>query len=45
VDLKGNARVLWRHNGWGSGVPSPDGHYLAIEIDVTDSNVWMLEGF
>jgi serine/threonine protein kinase/Tol biopolymer transport system component len=45
VDLKGNARVLWQHNGWGWGVPSPDGHYLAIFADVTDSNVWMLEGF
>jgi hypothetical protein len=47
VDLKGNARVLWqsRGRGWVRGVPSPDGRYLAIRADVTNSNVWMLEGF
>lgn len=27
------------------GVPSPDGHYLAIRGEVTNTNVWMLEGF
>jgi len=48
VDLKGNARVMWQYKGsfgyiW--GVPSPDGHYLAIRGDVINSNVWMLEGF
>jgi Tol biopolymer transport system component len=48
VDLEGNAKVLWQTKGaWGQiwGVPSPDGHYLAILGDVTNSNVWMLEGF
>ena len=48
VDLKGNARVLWQHKGGGgqiSGIPSPDGRYLAIGGDVINSNVWMLEGF
>jgi len=48
VDLKGNAKVLWHHKATGGeiwGVPSPDGRYLAIRLDVTNSNVWMLEGF
>jgi dipeptidyl aminopeptidase/acylaminoacyl peptidase len=48
VDLKGNARVLWQHKGGGGsmwGIPSPDGRYLAIRSDVSDSNVWMVEGF
>ena len=48
VDLEGNARVLWQCRGAGSaiaGVPSPDGRYLAIRGDVTNSNVWMVEGF
>jgi hypothetical protein len=27
------------------GIPSPDGRYLAIEGYVTNSNVWMVEGF
>jgi eukaryotic-like serine/threonine-protein kinase len=48
VDLKGNARVLWQYKG-GSGVffshPSPDGRYLAVQGDVINSNVWMVEGF
>ena len=49
VDLKGNARVLWQYKGgsrffiW--GYPSPDGRYLAIGGPVTNSNVWMVEGF
>jgi serine/threonine protein kinase/Tol biopolymer transport system component len=48
VDLQGNAKVVWQHKAtWGQiwGVPSPDGHYLAILGSVTNSNVWMLEGF
>jgi len=48
VDLKGNARVQWQVKGmereiW--GFPSPDGRYLAILGEATNSNVWMLEGF
>jgi Tol biopolymer transport system component len=48
VDMTGNARVLWQHKGgegpiW--GVPSPDGRFLAIRVQVTNSNAWMLEGF
>jgi len=48
VDLQGNARPLWQHKGGGgdfSGVPSPDGRYLAIEAGALNSNIWMLEGF
>jgi hypothetical protein len=26
-------------------VSSPDGRYLVIAADVTNSNIWMLEGF
>jgi Tol biopolymer transport system component len=48
VDLKGNARALWEFKGaedvvW--DIPSPDGRYLAMRADVTNSNVWMVEGF
>ena len=48
VDLKGIARPLWQHKGWGGetwAVPSPDGRYLAIGSGVSTSNVWMFEGF
>jgi len=48
VDLQGSARVLWQYKGGGRlihGAPSPDGRYLAIGVQVTNSNVWMLEGF
>ena len=48
ADLKGNAQMLWQHKVTGGhiwGVPSPDGRYLAIRGEATNSNVWMLEGF
>jgi hypothetical protein len=48
VDLKGSARMLWKYKGGGQiiwGSPSPDGHYLAIGVEVTYSNVWMVTGF
>jgi DNA-binding winged helix-turn-helix (wHTH) protein/Tol biopolymer transport system component len=48
VDLKGSARMLWQYKGGGQiiwGAPSPDGHYLAIGVEVTYSNVWMVTGF
>jgi Tol biopolymer transport system component len=46
VDLKGNARVLWHYKGGATwGVPSPDGRYIAIQGDVINTNVWMVEGF
>lgn len=32
-------------NAFLGGIPSPDGHYLAIWGGVYSSNVWMLEGF
>jgi len=48
VDLQGNAKVLWQYKAaagvmW--GLPSADGHYLAIPGLVTNANVWMLENF
>ena len=49
VDQQGKARVLWQYKGGGDaaiwGIPSPDGHYLAIRGDVINSNIWMVEGF
>jgi dipeptidyl aminopeptidase/acylaminoacyl peptidase len=47
VDLKGHARVLWQYKGAGYSLaaPSPDGRYLAIGVEVSYSNVWMVEGF
>jgi eukaryotic-like serine/threonine-protein kinase len=48
VDLKGNPRVLWQYKGSGQdiwGSPSPDGRYLAILGEASNSNVWMLENF
>jgi hypothetical protein len=47
VDLKGNAQLLWRYMGAGViwGLPSPDGHYLAIEGQASNRNRRMLEGF
>jgi eukaryotic-like serine/threonine-protein kinase len=50
VDLGGNASVLWQYKGVGldstiSGVASPDGNHLAITGELTNRNVWMVEGF
>jgi len=47
IDLQGNAHMLWQSKGGGVNwsVPSPDGRYLAILVTVTNSNVWMVEGF
>jgi len=48
VDLKGNARVLWQYKALNTtqfwGVPSPDGRYLAIMGNISNSNVWMVQG-
>ena len=53
VGLNGKARVLWQDNALHLGlgtvgtwaVPSPDGRYLAIMSETTDSNVWTMENF
>ena len=49
VDLEGRAQVLLPQNGpnrgFGQGVPSPDGRYLAISGRTDYSNVWLLENF
>jgi Tol biopolymer transport system component len=55
VDLGGRAYLLWKHEGgldpaisrsdapW--GLPSPDGHHLAIYDGTTSGNIWMMENF
>lgn len=47
VDLKGNAQVLWEQQGgvatW--GVPSADGHRLAMPGNTQNSNIWMIQNF
>ncbi|HXJ93647.1 MAG TPA: protein kinase [Terriglobia bacterium] len=51
VDMRGNAHLLSPQLNvqpagafiW--GVPSPDGHYLAIRGTDSNVNLWMLEGF
>jgi hypothetical protein len=49
VDLKGNAKLLKKYRGlrlrmiW--GVPSPDGHHIAILGGTVNSNAWVLSGF
>jgi Tol biopolymer transport system component len=50
VDLDGRSQVLWQQRfplaaPNGTGIPSPDGRYLAVLADSTDSNVWLLENF
>jgi len=55
VDLAGNARVLWQYKGalWQhpggagevTGIASPDGRHLAIGAAVTNSSIWIIEGF
>lgn len=47
VDLQGEAHSLWELNGYGAGygLPSPDGHHLAIVATARSSNVWLMENF
>jgi hypothetical protein len=46
VDLRGNARVLWKSNGPRGGAgQSPDGRHLAIYDWKQNSNMWMMENF
>jgi eukaryotic-like serine/threonine-protein kinase len=46
-DLKGNAHVIWEHQGslTTSGIPSPDGRHIAMEGWNLSSNVWTMENF
>ena len=45
IDMHGNARAVWRPQkvtaGW--AIPSRDGKYLALHVDSSSANVWMLE--
>jgi len=49
VDLEGHAQVIWQQKmpyydeNW--GIPSPDGHHLAVLGYTTEANVWLLENF
>jgi Tol biopolymer transport system component/DNA-binding winged helix-turn-helix (wHTH) protein len=49
VDLNGRSQVLWQQqflpDAGGTGIPSPDGHHLAMVGGSTDNNVWLLENF
>ena len=46
-DLQGNSQVLWKHEGGIAtfGIPSPDGHRLAMLGQTLNSNIWMMENF
>jgi Tol biopolymer transport system component len=45
IDLKGSARTVWRPRNisvaW--AIPSRDGKHLALHVDSSTANVWMLE--
>jgi DNA-binding winged helix-turn-helix (wHTH) protein/Tol biopolymer transport system component len=45
IDLRGNARPMWRPKqvrvGW--AIPSRDGKSVAVHVDSSSANVWMLE--
>jgi Tol biopolymer transport system component len=47
VDLHGKTNVIWDNRGgaFTMGVPSPDGHYLAIQGSTSNQNMWMMENF
>ncbi|HMD85988.1 MAG TPA: protein kinase [Terriglobia bacterium] len=50
VDLDGRSQILWQQryplvDADGTGIPSPDGHHLAMVGLSTDANVWLLENF
>jgi len=45
MDLQGNLLPLWKTVSYNWGVPSPDGHRLAIAVGTPDRNAWMLENF
>jgi hypothetical protein len=47
VDLNGDAQPIWRQpqTTWGFGLPSPDGHHLAMSSESSEANVWMIGNF
>jgi len=47
VDLQGNTRLLWEHEGGHDtyAVPSPDGRHLAMRAWDVEDNLWMMENF
>ena len=50
VDMEGRSSDLLRQQRqpfsyWIRGVPSPDGHYLAVSGQIMYTNIWMLENF
>jgi DNA-binding winged helix-turn-helix (wHTH) protein/Tol biopolymer transport system component len=48
VDMRGNAHVLLEsdlHAKIYGVIPSPDGHYLALNLVTGENNVWMVENF
>ena len=47
VDLHGNVHALWEQEGstQAFGISSPDSRHLAIYGALSNSNIWMMEGF
>jgi DNA-binding winged helix-turn-helix (wHTH) protein/Tol biopolymer transport system component len=47
VGLDGNVKPIWESGSadGATGVASPDGRYLAITVDSTERNAWMIENF
>ena len=47
LDLRGNAKTLWRNKGgfWPWARQSPDGRHLAIQGSATNANMWLMENF
>jgi len=45
VNLQGDARILIKRSNIHWAIPSPDGHYLALNTFSTARNVWFVEDF
>jgi Tol biopolymer transport system component len=47
TDLDGHVQTLWNSSAVSImyPIPSPDGKQLALNVQMEDVNVWMLEGF
>jgi len=49
VNMDGATDVVWKGAtlfGYGpAGIPSPDGHHLAIQVWTIGANIWLLENF